>query len=120
MDNNNNDDIEIDLEQEKIREFVNKHPYPSYEDVANKLDVQLWAEYGKVNHNLCKSIYDNSTNDAIILKAGKRIYRRGGTTALRANLYVLQTFYNHPDPSIKSHPKWIEIVWQDICDEWRA
>tara|TARA_B100001094_G_C18127971_1_gene770559 strand:- start:551 stop:922 length:372 start_codon:yes stop_codon:yes gene_type:complete len=114
------EDNELRLEQEQLMTFVKKHPYPSFEDVCGELDYQSFAEYGTVNHELCKRIYENSTNDKIILEAGKQIYARGGITALRENHYVLQRFYNHPDGCIRSHPKWIEIVWQDVCDQWRA
>ena len=89
--------------------------YPSFKDMQEKLKRRpsLWAEYGAVNHDCCKSIYDSPHNEDLVVKMGKIIYKRGGMTALQANYYVI--VFEWKNKELASH---LEKVFEKVCDEW--
>ena len=79
-------------------EFIKSNPYPTFEEMKIKLTrrFDLDAEYGRGNHNQCKTIYDNLNDDKIIIEMVQKIGRAGGITALHANLDTLKMAHPHP------------------------
>ena len=76
-------------EQNAVEEYVNDNPYPEYSEIYSKLPFKMRIEYGELNHMFCKKIYENITNDKVIEKCLKLLYRRGGERALTANYYTM-------------------------------
>lgn len=75
----------LEEEEKAVEKFIREHPYPGYDEIRNKLPIELWAEYGTLNHEWCKMIYENLTNDNIMEEYMGKIMRRGGLTAGQAN-----------------------------------
>ena len=116
---------EEEIENKMMEYYVKLNPYPSYDEMIEKIidKLDLYAEYGEFNHICCKIIYENPTNKDLIIKMGKKIYCRGGMTALQANCYTITNFspfYKSTDIRIKSFGRLVEFYFQDVCDEWKA
>ena len=90
--------------------------YPTFEEMQNKLKrrLDLDSEYGKVNHDCCKAIYENPQNEDLIVKNGKIIYHRGGFTALQANFYIIVYEWNNTILASK-----LEKIFEKVSDEWQ-
>ena len=116
----------IQLEEELIEEYVKSSPYPQYEDIIkilyyNLTFLDMYAEYGELNHTWCKTIYNNPNNKKLIVEMGKNIYNRGGMQALVQNHQVLRLIYSKSNNIIiKGYVRIIEEYFQDVCDEWVA
>ena len=69
-------------------------PYPSWEEMQEALSWNfiLDAEYGQINHELCKEIYEHLEDPDVIDAAVNKIIRRGGLQALKANLATLKKY----------------------------
>jgi hypothetical protein len=84
------------------KEMVKANPYPTFEAITALLEKQrhlaLIAEYGRINHDLCKTIYENCTDKEKVIEAGKAIHARGGIQALQCNFYVLDAVFRGVDP----------------------
>ncbi len=81
--------------------------YPTWEEMQEKLswDFVLDAEYGEMNHVLCKQIYENLDNVHLVNEAVKKITNVGGLQALKANLQILKKY-----TEIKNNPKSQELL----------
>jgi len=124
MNNKDNKDL-IKAEDEMIVEFVKVMPYPSYEEMLEKLDnyIDLWCEYGEQHHIYCKTIYENPTNKNLIVEMGKKIYEMGGLQALSANHSIIKYFspyWNSTNIIIKMQGKIIEDYFQEVSSEWKV
>ena len=124
MSNNDNKDL-IQVEDEMIAEFVKVTPYPSYEEMLEKLNnyIDLWAEYGEQHHICCKIIYENPRNKNLIVEMGKKIYEMGGMQALSANHSIIKYFspyWNSTNIIIKMQGRIIEEYFQEVSPEWKA
>lgn len=116
---------EIQKENKMIEEYVKLNPYPSYDEIEKKLEkhLDLYAEYGDLNHFCCKIIYENPTNKDLIVKMGKKIYERGGMTALQSNYHVIRyftPFWESSNLVIKSYARMFDFYFTEVTDEWRA
>ena len=75
--------------------FIKENPYPDYNFIESDLllkqkqSLEQYAEYGEINHDLMKEIYENILDKDLIKKHGERIHHRGGMTALQQNYYTL-------------------------------
>ena len=105
-----------------IEDFVKENPYPNYKDMCEKIktNLQLWCEYGKPNHEWCKTIYENATNKAIIKEMGENINKRGGMQAMVMNYYILKDHSpfsksNHYVINCWAH-SYVEFSWDGIGD----
>jgi hypothetical protein len=103
--------------------FVKENPYPTYKEMMNKLDnhMDLFSEYGKMQHNWCKTIYENPTNKDIIIETGKKIYRLGGMQALVSNNTILKYFspyWDSLDSDIKNQGDVIDLYFAGVTLEW--
>ena len=64
--------------------FIKEHPYPDYDLVSKQLilqkrkDLEQYAEYGEINHDLLKEICENIFDKDIVKRNGEMIYKRGG------------------------------------------
>ena len=115
----------IETEDDIIKSFVTSTPYPSYQEMMDYLknNIELGCEYGEMNHNLCKTIYENPTNKELIVEMGKKIYERGGIQALSANYTILKYFSPYCRSTnivIKSQVSMIEHFFQSVTEEWKA
>ena len=81
--------------------------YPTWEEMQEKLswDFMLDAEYGKMNHLLCKQIYEHLEDPDVIDEAAKKITNLGGLQALKANLQILKKYTD-----IKNNAKSQELL----------
>jgi hypothetical protein len=102
------DERMMQQENARVDAFVAAHPWPSYADMCSKMSGYMadgthppelrravfeWsAEYGEINHALCKEIYENIHDAARCKRVGQRIFDRGGFTALQANFYIVRNF----------------------------
>jgi hypothetical protein len=125
MQNNDNIEDHIKAEEKIIDEYVNTHPYPEYGDMLQKIEkhIELYAEYGELNHNWCKIIYENPNNTDLIIESGKKIYNRGGLQALVMNHAIIKYFspyWQSNNPAIQSQGAMVEIYFQKVCHEWKA
>lgn len=123
----NDDKIEdhIKSEEKIIDEYVNTHPYPEYGDMLQKIEkhIELYAEYGELNHNWCKIIYENPNNTELIIETGKKIYNHGGLQALTMNYDVIKYFspyWQSKNSVIQSQCAMVELYFQKVCHEWKA
>ena len=91
---------------QKIKSFVKKNPYPSYDFVVDMIlsKAKKWkdegvmefkfhyfmmnSEYGHNNHKLLKEIYENIENDELIRRNGEEINSSGGYQAMAYNSYA--------------------------------
>ena len=73
-----------------VNQFVKEHVYPSYKVMCEAILAQcvkndeffdILSEYGQVNHEWCKKIYEGITNDDTCTLYGKKIADRGGFSA---------------------------------------
>ena len=56
--------------------------------LKQKQSLEQCAEYGEINHDLMKEIYENIFDKDLIKKHGERIHHRGGMTALQQDYYT--------------------------------
>ena len=82
--------------------FIKENPYPDYNFVSNDLLLKQeiclpqYAEYGEINRDLMKEIYEHIFDKDITVKRnGERIRHRGGKTALQQNYYTLLSVLKH-------------------------
>ena len=80
------ENIEIQKENDKIIEFIDKYNYPDFDDAKTLIekDLSVWAEYSELNHELSSIIWKNLLNDKIIKDIGIKINKRGGFKAMLA------------------------------------
>lgn len=97
-------------------------PYPPYESVVAKIAerAEIRAEYGRAQHDLCRTIYENSGEPDKVVAAGKQIYSLGGFQALQANFRVLSSVYRGLDYDEGAEAaSELESVFEHVTDEWR-
>ena len=114
-----------DNDDNAIIRFVQTNPYPSYEEMMERIDcrVDLFAEYGSKNHVCCKIIYENPTNKELIVEMGKAIYKMGGLQALSKNHEIIKCFspyWRSSDPEIRVQGRIIEEYFEGVCAEWKS
>lgn len=113
MEQDNDDD------DNAIIRFVQTNPYPSYEEMMERIDcrVDLFAEYGSKNHVCCKTIYENPTNKELIVEMGKAIYKMGGVQALSKNHEIIKCFSPY---KTLVQGRIIEEYFEGVCAEWKS
>ena len=85
---------ELKRDRERLMNFIKENPYPDYNFIEydlllkQKQSLEQYAEYGEINHDLMKEIYENIFDKDLIKKHGERIHHRGGMTALQQNYYI--------------------------------
>ena len=83
---------ELKRDREKITNFIKENPYPDYKFIEYDLllkqeqSLEQYAEYGEINHDLMKEIYENIFDKDLIKQHGERIHHRGGKTALQQTI----------------------------------
>ena len=78
------------------KDFLAENPYPTYEEMTEKWlsqRIDLDAEYGLQNHNLCRKIYMNLNKRKLLEKIVEdfisTVITLGGKQALKANIEIL-------------------------------
>ena len=113
------------MEDEMMNHFVILHPYPTYDQMIKKIQevpnvltaLDMFAEYGEPNHEWCKTIYENPSDESKIIEMGKKIYTRGGEQAMLWNHKVLSCMSPlacSTNPVIGSHAAWVGHCWNGI------
>ena len=107
-----------------MQEYIESHPYPSYDEMIARIDehptlsLQMYAEYGEVNHNYLKQIYESNFDVKLTRDRGRDIYARGGLQAMIMNCaafsYVGPFVGCTDDATRYSGTKLIEIHWNGI------
>jgi hypothetical protein len=113
----------LEKQKQKVSQYIKNNPYPSYEEweqrLNNKKYLPLLAEYGMLNHEMCKKMYENPFDEKIIIECGKRIYNSGGIQALQLNHYILCHAFNNPgDIIVGSAAHAITHNFNMVTDEW--
>ena len=99
-----------------MTEYVAEHPYPSYDDMAATL-----ANEG--NHQCCKAVYENPTDEALCAEMGRKVYKMGGMTGLRAMHRIVASYSPYKDSNervVQSQGRLLEFYFEKSCDEWLA
>jgi len=109
--------------EEKVELFTSWYPYPTLEDMEEKLEnnLELEAEYGEKNHEWCERLYYGILDEDIIYEVGKEIYEWGGTRAMAANYETLvrfSPFWESVDEDVRPFCRRIQIFWEGIGD-WK-
>ena len=109
--------------EEKMELFTSWYPYPTLEDMEEKLEhhLELEAEYGEKNHAWCERLYYGILDEDIIYEVGKEIYEWGGTRAMAANYETLvgfSPFWESVDEDVRPYCRRIQIFWEGIGD-WK-
>ena len=133
----------VRVEEELVEEFVKANPYPGYEKILEKIGesiersykkgwisnsfyeryLNLYSEYGELQHICCKIIYEHPRNKDLIVKIGKKIYGLGGFQALSATHDIIKYFSPYAESKhifIRMQGRMIEEYFQDVCEEWKA
>jgi hypothetical protein len=109
-----------------MQEYIESHPYPSYGEMIARIDahptlsVQMYAEYGELNHKALKEIYESGIDTEIALKWGQIIADRGGITALQQNCIVFMRFgplAYAPNQILRANARLLEFAWDGIKDK---
>ena len=97
----------------KIKTFVKKNPFPSYEFIENmflekakewknkgEMELKLHylsmnSEYGHQNHKMLKEIYEDIENDELIKKHGADIVENGTPRTLHYNHFAMCEILRH-------------------------
>ena len=93
----NNELKEIYNEDLLIERFTKRNKYPSYKEVLKILsdNIGAHAEYGELNHEWIKKIWDNIHDDKKINIVGNLINTRGGFVSMRMNHTALMKVVRH-------------------------
>ena len=84
-----------DGEQMFIKHFTKLNDFPDYETATKiilddkQIPMDMYAEYGELNHRLMLEAYGNFDNKDKLNKIGELIDRRGGHQAMAMNYYTL-------------------------------
>ena len=134
--------MDTDKSKKIIKQFINKNPYPEYNDVVKILmknfneylerDDEAFAthyqdllsEYGEPNHEWMKEIYENIMNEKLIKANGEKIYNRGGAIVMQTNYYtfieILKDMFENKN---MKHDERVEILYpikEQISECWNG
>lgn len=113
----------IEIEEKLLKSHIKTFPYPSYQQMIRQMKnhplyYDLYAEYGQMNHNALKKIYESEMDPEVAKKLGNLIYARGGTHALQMNCTVFMSVgpfttsgYDHVR---YNGGKSLELAWDGI------
>lgn len=109
--------------EQNIENFVKNNPFPSYEEIENKLQNNcfLYAEYSKFCHKCTQTIYENPTNKQTILEMGKRLHRAAGDVALLTCCQILRNYSPYKDShdiDIRSQARILEFYFAEVSPTW--
>ncbi len=119
------DTPELKQEMNNVIEFVKNNPYPDYNVIIHKIynNIELYSEYGRMQHTCAKIIYDNPYNEKLIAKVATRVYNSGGIQSLRALHYIikyLSPYYQEKNNDARCYPAILNFYFDRCCEEWRA
>ena len=111
---------------EKLKEFIKTSPYPSYEEMCERILHSNFSikssEYGNIQHKACKIIYENFTDRYTVRKMGEKINKHGGFKSLQACFYIMLHFSPFKDISLENHelstfPVLLDLFWNRIGEK---
>ncbi len=111
-------------EDAAIQAYVKTHPFPSHAEMLKRMkkDPEVWAEYGRPNHDAMKECYEHIVDTEVCKAAGQRIYARGGMQAMQMNYMALlkyAPFRDSSDPVLRNAPTYLNFAWSGI-GPWKA
>jgi len=90
-------------------ERINESPF---------LSMEMYAEYGELNHEYLKQIYESNFNEELTKDRGRKIHARGGLRAMQMNCSTFQylgPFVGSVDRELRlTGMKKLEILWDGI------
>ena len=69
--------------------------YPSFTEmdaILSMKNLQAWAEYSIVNHQLCEEIFNYTENPDRVQKCFTKIYQRGGIQSVYQNVTTIKEY----------------------------
>lgn len=110
-----------------LKQYIEDHPYPSYDDMLKRIkrcsnNWEIYSEYGEINHNCLKEIYENFYNIKDIAKSnGYIIYNKGGHQAMLNNYYafIYSPFYDSNDLNVRTCYMRLQYLWDGV-GSWKA
>lgn len=104
-----------------VKKYIRSNPFPSYDEMIKRIgnNMEVYAEYGMVNHNSLKKIYESFMDEKIAKQEGMKLYNRGGTQALQMNCTAFMyfgPFSTSHNSDIKFAGKTLEFAWDGIGD----
>ena len=98
-----------------IESFIIANPYPTMEEMEalHTFRIDLDSEYGLLNHELCKKVYENMHKENWIDYADefiKKVKTTGGSQALKCNLETLRSY----SPISKITDPELYVIFVDI------
>ena len=110
-----------------IELYIKKYPYPTFENMRlfierSRFRNKLKGEYTQMSHLCCKIIYENPSNQELIIKMGKKIYAEGGMNLLWTHHVILMAFSPLGDRKLCTdfQNKIIEKHFRNVCSEWNT
>ena len=86
---------ELRRDRERLMHFKKENPYTDYKFIEYDLILkqeqllEQYAEYGEINHDPMKEIYETIFDKDLLRKHGERTHHRGAKTALQQNYSTL-------------------------------
>ena len=131
------EDLGCEREEQFITHFIQKNEFPDYKTCQNlllkdkQIGVEMWSEFGEINHRLLKEAYENFKDETKLKNIGSIINRMGGMTALQMNCYALnricnyllqtsETKYSHYENVLISYinKHYLSVAWDGVGD-WK-
>ena len=124
---------ELEYIDKEVRKFTEDNPFPNYNEMEDLFDSPknpdlkyyafMWrTEYGEVNHECLKKMYESHLDEHVCKEMGKKIYKRGGFVALQACYYIMFHFSPYRlsnDRLVRFYPEIVQHHWNGI-GEWQA
>lgn len=112
-------------EDDLMKDFVKKTPWPSRDKMVLRFGtdvegIMMYAEYGELNHEALKEIYESGIDKEVALKWGQIIADRGGITALQQNCIVFMRcgpLAYAPNQILRANARLLEFAWDGIKDK---
>ena len=122
----------IEKEDEEIRDFVKCHPLPPREDfdfwksvfdrVVSESNVERFKIFIHKQLDIIKRMYENLTNQDIIIQCGKGLNRRGGCFCMSVNMTLLSIAMDELNDTNNPCLSQMRVIehWWDGIGEWKA
>jgi hypothetical protein len=104
-----------------FEEFIKLNPYPTFEEMeqlqTRRFDLD--AEYGLINHDLCKTVYESlhlPNKNVYVDKWIEKVTERGGYHALYCNLETLRLFSPISKIIDQDHYKEFQEIYDNVMN----
>ena len=112
-------EIEIDKMEEKIKRYVKRRRFPSYEECVKKMESN--TGFSRYQYVICKKIYENLWDDQKIVTYGKIMYEVSGWRGLENSCILMNIIFENTKLKIlQSYGRKLEFLFQGVTEEWDA